>query len=283
MPRRVGYAGRWRQWWLTEVVPCPPGYVPMRKRSLREIRRLRRAAAAGRTEAGTSSAPGAGAHHLFHYLHLVGYLGAPTAPLAPRLELSAAERAGAVARVRALAGTRPLPAERPWLGLNAGAEYGPAKRWPAANFVAVAREVGRRTGAVGLILGGPGDLDLAGAMARQLSDAVNLAGRTGLRDLMQVLAACDLVLTNDTGPMHLAAALGTPVVALFGSTAPELTGPGLPGDPRHGVLRGPAPCAPCFLRVCPVDSRCLHALSVEQVTAAVCQRLAAGRADRPAR
>jgi ADP-heptose:LPS heptosyltransferase len=283
VPRRVGYAGRWRRWWLTEVVPRPPGYVPMRKRPVREIRRLLRAAADGRPEAGTSIAPGAGAHHLFHYLHLVGYLGAPTEPLAPRLELSAAERAGAAARVRALAGEIPLPAERPWLGLNAGAEYGPAKRWPAANFVAVAREVGRRCGAVWLILGGPADRDLAAEIARQLPGAVNLAGRTGLRDLMQVLAACDLVLTNDTGPMHLAAALGTRVVALFGSTAPELTGPGLPGDPRHAVLRGVAPCAPCFLRVCPADSRCLRALTVEQVTAAVWQQLAAGRTDRSPR
>lgn len=283
VPRRVGYAGRWRRWWLTDVVPRPPGYVPMRKRPVREIRRRLRAAAAGRPEAGGASAPGAGAHQLFHYLHLVGYLGALTEPLAPRLELSPAERAGAAARVRALAGEMPLSAERPWLGLNAGAEYGPAKRWPAANFVAVAREVSRRSGAVWLVLGGPGDRDLAGEIARQVPGAVNLAGRTGLRDLMQVLAACELVLTNDTGPMHLAAALGTPVVALFGSTAPELTGPGLPGDPRHEVLRGYAPCAPCFLRVCPVDSRCLHALTVEQVTAAVWRRLAAGRAGRPAR
>lgn len=283
VPRRVGYAGRWRRWGLTDVVPHPPGFVRMRKRSAGEIRRQVRAAVEIRDPSEAPGTRSSQAHHLFHYLHLVAYLGARPEPVAPRLELSATERAGAAERVRALAGGLALPGDRPWLGLNAGAEYGPAKRWPTANFAAVAREVGRRTGAVSLILGGPADRDLAEGMAGQLPEAVNLAARTSLRDLMQVLAACDVVLTNDTGPMHLAAALGTPVVALFGSTSPELTGPGLPGDPRHEVLRGRAPCAPCFARVCPVDFRCMHTLTVEQVTAAVLRRLAFGRPDRETR
>jgi heptosyltransferase-2 len=90
-----------------------------------------------------------------------------------------------------------------------------------------------------------------------------------LRDLCAALKACDVVLTNDSGPMHVAAAVGTPVVAIFGSTAPELTGPGLPGEHRHVLLRGAAGCAPCFLRHCPIDLRCLKAVSVEQVVQAV--------------
>jgi ADP-heptose:LPS heptosyltransferase len=78
-----------------------------------------------------------------------------------------------------------------------------------------------------------------------------------------------VLVTNDSGPMHLAAALGTPVVALFGSTSPDLTGPGLPGDPRHRLLKLDVPCAPCFLRECPIDFRCLRDLTLEQVIAAV--------------
>jgi heptosyltransferase-2 len=99
--------------------------------------------------------------------------------------------------------------------------------------------------------------------------ARNLAGQTTLRELMAVLKAARVLLTNDTGPMHVAAALGTPVIALFGSTSPELTGPGLPGDPRHRVLRGAAPCAPCFRRICPIDFRCMTRLGTDAVVAAV--------------
>jgi heptosyltransferase-2 len=85
-----------------------------------------------------------------------------------------------------------------------------------------------------------------------------------------------VLITNDTGPMHVAAALGTPVVTPFGSTSPELTGPGLPGDPRHRLLKSDAPCAPCFLRECPVDFRCLRGLGPERVVYAVLQLLKSG-------
>ena len=78
-----------------------------------------------------------------------------------------------------------------------------------------------------------------------------------------------MLLTNDSGPMHVAAALGTPVVVPFGSTSPELTGPGLPGDPRHRLLKSDAPCSPCFLRECPIDFRCMNGITVEQVVEAV--------------
>jgi heptosyltransferase-2 len=95
----------------------------------------------------------------------------------------------------------------------------------------------------------------------------SLAGATTLRELCAALKACAIVLTNDSGPMHVAAAVGTPVVALFGSTSPDLTRPGLPGD-RHAVLRVPTPCSPCFLRECPVDFRCMQGLAVEEVVRA---------------
>src|ERR1035438_4329585 len=91
---------------------------------------------------------------------------------------------------------------------------------------------------------------------------LNLAGQTSLRELMALLKQCRVLLTNDTGPMHVAAALGTPVVVPFGSTLPELSGPWLPGDPRHRLLKSDAPCSPCFLRECPIDFRCMNGLSV---------------------
>ena len=100
------------------------------------------------------------------------------------------------------------------------------------------------------------------------SRVINLAGKTTLRELMALLKCCRLLLGNDSGPMHLAAALGTPVVALFGSTSLELTGPGL-GDTTHQLLRGSARCSPCFRRECPVDFRCMTSISVEQTTLAI--------------
>ena len=96
-----------------------------------------------------------------------------------------------------------------------------------------------------------------------------MAGQTTLRELMSLLKLCRVLLTNDSGPMHVAAALGTPVVVPFGSTSPELTGPGLPGDLRHRLLKSDAPCSPCFLRECPIDFRCMNGIPVERVVEAV--------------
>ena len=98
-----------------------------------------------------------------------------------------------------------------------------------------------------------------------------------MRQLMVALTSCELLLTNDTGPMHLAAAVGTPVMALFGSTSPELTGPGLPGDTRHRLLKARVPCSPCFRRDCPIDHRCMKELE----GAAVAQEILTMLASRP--
>ena len=96
---------------------------------------------------------------------------------------------------------------------------------------------------------------------------LNLIGKTSLRELCILLSICDVVLTNDTGPMHLAAAVGTSVVVPFGSTSPELTGPGLPGEEKHRLILGQAPCAPCFRRECPIDFRCMLSITPEKVAA----------------
>jgi heptosyltransferase-2 len=101
------------------------------------------------------------------------------------------------------------------------------------------------------------------------TDVRNLAGRTTLHELCVALSLCSAVLTNDTGPMHLAAAAGSRVVVPFGSTSPELTGPGLPGDTRHRLLKSEAVCSPCFRRECPVDFRCMRDIAVGRVVEAV--------------
>jgi len=164
---------------------------------------------------------------------------------------------------------------RPIFGLNPGAEYGPAKRWPVEKIIAAAQAIQKQTDCIWLIFGGKGDTELAGRIAQEIqqpaasNQSLNLAGQTSLRELMALLKLCRVLLSNDTGPTHVAAALGAPVVVPFGSTSPELTAPGLPGDPRHQFLRADAPCAPCFLRDCPIDFRCMNGISPERVVAAV--------------
>jgi heptosyltransferase-2 len=161
------------------------------------------------------------------------------------------------------------------LGLNPGAEYGPAKRWPVESFATLAKEVTRKVGnCLWLALGASADWERCDQVARLAGvHVLNLAGKTSLRQLMALFTLCRVVLTNDSGPMHVAAALGTPVVAPFGSTSPELTGPGMPGDPRHRLLRSAAPCSPCFRRTCPIDYRCLTGITPERVVEAVLQVL----------
>ncbi|HRD05198.1 MAG TPA: lipopolysaccharide heptosyltransferase II, partial [Verrucomicrobiota bacterium] len=202
-------------------------------------------------------------------------------PLAPRLEVTADElrqtEEAFLPGKRGQAQASPLAVSRRLLGLCPGAEYGLAKRWPAERFAAVARAVVREdANCLWLALGGPRDWPVCEEVARRAGGGVlNLAGQTSLRQLMALLKLCRVVLTNDSGPMHVAAALGTPVVVPFGSTSPALTGPGQPGDPRHRLFSSDAPCAPCFRRHCPIDLRCLTAISADDVTQAVRQILAA--------
>jgi len=252
----------------------------MAKRSTSEIERLVHPPERN-TEHAPRNTPPPTAHQIHDYLHLVAALGANPEPLAPKLEVTAAELKQAEQSF--LSGrwdkcSDPPSGQRPIvLGLNPGAEYGPAKRWPAENFAAAAREVSRRLGnCVWLVFGGAGDSKLCQAIAQLAGrSVVNLAGKTSLRELMALLKLCRVLLTNDTGPMHVAAALGTPVVVPFGCPSPELTGPGLPGDTRHRFLFSNAPCSPCFRRTCPIDFRCMTGLGVKRVVAAVLEAVSA--------
>ena len=121
-------------------------------------------------------------------------------------------------------------------------------------------------------LGANADREYCDEIAKRAGGGVlNLAGKTSLRQLMGLLKACRLLLTNDSGPMHVAAALGTRVIVPFGSTSPELTGPSQAGNGGHYILRADAVCSPCFRRDCPIDFRCMTGITADQVLQAVLQ------------
>jgi heptosyltransferase-2 len=284
VPRRVGLARPWRNWLLTQPIPPRSGHLEMHKRSDSEIQRATRNTRHDSLHVSRFTFQGpAPAHHIHSYLHLAAALGANSNPLPPLLTVTPDELQATASKFGLPA--QPNPAS-PTFALNPGAEYGPAKRWPIDRFIEAALQIQNQTHCTWLILGGPGDLPLAtkihtallaapkqgeGGVAASQSghSALLLAGRTSLRELMALLKISRVLLTNDTGPMHVAAALGTPVVVPFGSTSPELTAPGLPGDPHQHFLTAKAPCSPCFRRSCPIDFRCMTSITISSVVDAV--------------
>lgn len=259
VPERVGLARPWRTWTFTKPIAPRAGEVHTRKRSASEIRGLVRQEPTKPRDTWPEAA-----HQILDYLRITAALAADPAPIAPIIAVQPDEVTVARKRFGATEG-------RPLFGLNPGAEYGPAKRWPVERFVEAARIIFEQTNCHWWVFGNSRELPLAESIIAKLPKgaAQSLAGKTSLRELCAALKACALVLTNDTGPMHLAAAVGTPVVVPFGSTSPELTGPGWPPGAGHQLLRGPAPCAPCFRRECPIDFRCMTSITVESVVQTV--------------
>ena len=189
-------------------------------------------------------APDSGGHHANRYLRLVGYCGAPIG----ESDATFPRRA-----------ETPRAARPPRIGVCPGAEYGPAKRWPAERFADAMSEFHSTTPSDWMLFGVAGDAPSGEAIAQACPFPVqNRIGCTTLDELMDELTSCDALLTNDTGTMHLAAFLGIPTVAIFGSTEPDLTSP--LGD-FHQILRRKVDCSPCFLRECPIDFRCMTAIS----------------------
>lgn len=157
------------------------------------------------------------------------------------------------------------------IGLCPGAEYGSAKRWPLEHFAATASEVSKRRSCQWIIFGTAKEASLGEDLCKSISgQAINLVGKTSLAQLIDELRGCRALLTNDTGTMHLAAFLGIPVVAVFGSTEPRLTGPLGSG---HMILHHQVECSPCFLRVCPLDFRCMKSIEVDEAVEAVLRTL----------
>lgn len=229
--RRAGIAERWgyrrdfRGWLLTRAVPRPRGRV----------------------------------HQVDRYRQLVAAAGIENGAREPRLKAPA----------DAVDGARALLANGGWtpgtrlLGLAPGAAYGGAKRWPPGRFASAAGDLARAHGLVPVLVGAEADRQAACAVEAELgkisgpgrpAPAINVTGRTSLRQLAGVLAQCAVFVSNDSGAMHLAAALGVPVAAIFGPTDERSTAP--VGE-RVRVVTARAWCRPCMLRECPIDHRCM--------------------------
>lgn len=160
-----------------------------------------------------------------------------------------------------------------WIGINPGARWD-NKRWPAGHFAELVRQLAARDPQLRFaLLGGSGDWQITDTIRQAIPErCVNFAGRTTLPQLIEVLRRCDLLVTNDTGPMHLAAALRKPVVSLFGPTSPAQTGP---YGQTHLALTRPLPCAPCMKGRCHWGEplACLTGITPERVVAEVLARL----------
>jgi heptosyltransferase II len=225
IPVRIGYDRDARGWLLTDAVPVPePGEIPR--------------------------------HERFYYLELLrraGLMESFPACDAIRLEGIDAARLAGVGHLARLGVTGDV------IGVSPGAAFGSAKRWPADRFAAVAREFPRA-----MLFGSAAERDLCDRIAAEVPGSLNLAGRTTLREFIDLAAACRLFVTNDSGAMHLASALAVPTVTVFGATDDTTTGP---TGPLARVVREHAECSPCLLRECPIDHRCMTRVAPERVVA----------------
>jgi len=177
---------------------------------------------------------------------------------APRLTVDLEQQAATLLRLH-------LTLEQPVAVLCPGAEFGPAKRWPVRHFAMAARELIAQGFQIWL-LGSKKDQPIAEQVARAVEGPVhNLCGATDLAQAVDLMAAAQRVISNDSGLMHVAAALDRPLVAVFGSSSPEFTPP---LSARAQVVRLGLPCSPCFKRECPLGHlKCLEDLTPERVMA----------------
>ncbi len=232
VPVRIGYARDARSLLLTHPVPVPvPGETPR--------------------------------HQRFYYLELLKRAKliedySSEAPISLSRAATAAEQGRMRFAERGVTG--------PVVGVSPGAAYGGAKRWLPERFAEAALEVAARRNASVAIFGSKEESGICESVYRRVHDSgthcLNLAGKTNLAQFIELAAACEVYLTNDSGPMHIASALGVPTVAVFGATDEQATGP---GGPQSRVVREPVECSPCLLRECPIDHRCMVRVSAERV------------------
>jgi heptosyltransferase-2 len=208
-------------------------------------------------------------HQVDEYRLLVEALDMPAPFAEPRLR--APDEAGAAAEVAALLGKAGQGNARPTVGLHLGAAAGPAKRWTAAGWAALADRLVAEN-RVPVLLGGPGDAAMAEEVGRLAARPPrSLVGRDRPALLPHLLARLGCLVSADTGVAHLAAALGVATVTLFGPTDPRLSAP---RSAKARVLAPGAPCAPCFRAECPIDHLCMRAIGADAVAAAVREALA---------
>ena len=235
IPQRIGYARDARSLLLTKAIPVPkPGEIPP--------------------------------HEKFYYLELLRRAGwLDQLPDEPHITLRVPDAARQRAAQTLLeAGSRPHATR---IAVGAGASYGSAKCWPPDRFAKVLNAVRSNNDADIILFGTPGELPVSAAIAAELQRApINLTGKTSIADLPALLSQCHLFLGNDSGAMHVAAAVGLPVVAVFGPTDPEGTAP---VTPRLKIVQHKPYCSPCFLRRCPTDHRCMTAVTPSMVESAL--------------
>ena len=160
------------------------------------------------------------------------------------------------------------------IGVHPGAAFGSAKRWIGDRYAQVLDRLILTQGTEAILFGSRQERPIAESICRHMSSRpLVLSGRTRLSELIAMIACCDLFITNDSGPMHLAAALGIPTLALFGSTDQVATGP---LGPAAVVLNKNVECSPCLLRECPIDHRCMTRITVEEVFQEAVRMLRAG-------
>jgi len=225
IPERWGYSRSGRRILLTRAVPYPP---PLPKR-----------------------------HQVFFYQNLMTELGFPASGSKLHLTVNPEEKQTA----QDFLARRGIDASKPLVILNPGAYYGPAKRWPPEKYAWLCEQL--QANAHIAVIGSAAEKPLAEAIRKEMSrPPVIITGETNLRLLAGILNAASLCVTNDSGPMHLANAVKTPVIALFGPTDPDVTRPFQP--PSAHIHKKPV-CWPCSYRECPFDHRCMEALSPAEV------------------
>ena len=234
VPARIGLAGHWRRWLLTRVVEAPTAGVHR--------------------------------HQAWEYAAILSPDSLPVALPLPCLEPPDTACADAARRVAGL--------PRPLIGLLPGAARGPAKRWPAERFAEVGRMLREKIGGGILVMGGTGDAESCARVTAGMGSGVqNLAGATTLPEWAALLKLCDVVICNDSGGMHLAAAVGAPVVAVFGITDPARTGP-LGSCCR--VLQHSQTMDRAVPRDSPAAVEALAAVGVDEVVAAALEVMKSG-------
>jgi heptosyltransferase II len=229
IPERIGYARDGRSPLLTRAVAVPrPGEIPR--------------------------------HERFYYLELLrraGIIDALSDNECIRLDGAGAARQAGIARFHAIGMGDTV------IGMSPGAAYGNAKRWLPERFAEAANRVARELGASVAIFGSKDERELCSTIAAGISAPVkNFAGETSLAEFIDLAAACRVYLSNDSGGMHIASALGVPTVAIFGATDDTTTGP---AGPLARIVREPVECSPCLKRECPIDHRCMTRVSADRV------------------
>lgn len=198
-------------------------------------------------------------HLVLTYKALLKPLGIPLSNTSPQLYLTPEERDAAkelLKRFGVIVGKHTI------VGINPGAAFGTAKCWLPDRFHAVTQKLIEDPNVRVVYFGDPAGVSVVNEICTDLPEQViNLAGKTSLRELMALVNTCSVFLTNDSGPMHMASALGIPLVAIFGSTSDVKTGPYAGGKVIHKHVE----CSPCYKRVCPIDFRCMKRIEVEEV------------------